>query len=235
MTIQKIHSELIKANRNKPWMTARRIAKACGLPVNYTETLLHDHITETRANGSVPKIRYSNLPSKKTLEVLWGSCRSPKGDGRSTKPLQRTDPIDTSLDIEDLADANIFFSHSHKDYKQVFKIATHLVEHRLAPWLAETHIPEGCLINEEIIGAMKEAQVFLLFLSLNPLSSRWSGKEYGRASANGKKIPIFIVADNKCATTRGIAKCLSAKQDLWESHQSNELKGAALDFFQCLA
>lgn len=233
MSIQQIHSALIKANRQKPWMTARRISEICKLEIGETEKLLLAHMTETQKRDSIPKIRYSNLPSKKTLEVLWGAVDQPKVGMRSTKPLQRTDPIDTSLGIEDLTEANIFFSHSHKDYEKVIQIAKHLVAQGFSPWLAETHVQQGSSINEEIIDAMEDSQVFLLFLSTNSLNSRWAGKEYGKAAS--RKIPIFVIADSGCSNSCRLVECLAKGQGLESLDEKARPQGAAGDFFRNLS
>ena len=233
MSIHRIHSELVKADREKPWMTAGRIAEECDLDEDSTKKLLLAHMTEAREEDSIPKIRYSNLPNKRTLEVLWGAVDHPKVGMRSTKPLQQSDPIDTSLGIEDLTDANIFFSHSHKDYDKVIQIATHLVNHEFSPWLAETHLQQGDFINEKIIEAMEESQVFLLFLSSNSLNSRWTGKEYGKAAS--REIPILVIVDGGCPVTCRIVECIAKGQGLESLERNGKLIGAAIDFFKELS
>ena len=225
-TIKEIVKLLESANPDKPWMTAKRIAEKIKekihIPSEEIQKLLLDHISEAWQENESPKIRYSNLPSKKTLQVLWAAVSQPKVGMRSLKPLARTDQIDEQLSgIEFWDSANIFFSHSHKDYDKVIRIATSLVQSGFSPWLAETHIDQGDHINEEIEEALKRADAFLLFLSTNALNSRWTGKEYGIA-VNKLKIPIFVIVDND-------SPILNVANGYPEG-----LTGAANDFYESL-
>ena len=67
---------LVSANSDKPWMTAKGIAgelkEKIHIPSEEIQKLLLDHISKAWQENESPKIRYSNLPSKKTLQVLWG-------------------------------------------------------------------------------------------------------------------------------------------------------------------
>lgn len=225
----KILDILESANPDRPWMTAKRIATKSDLAVEETQKLLLDNIAKSWEKNETPKIRYSNLPSKKTLQVLWGAVS--KVGIRPLMPLARTDEIDDALnDVVDRASANIFFSHSHKDYDKVIRIAKSLAHTGFSPWLAETHIDLHEHINEEIEQAIGQAEAFLLFLSKHALNSRWTGKEYGVA-VKKLKIPIIVIADNEktiCELTGQLANGEN------RSNLPTELTGTARDFYESL-
>lgn len=234
-TIKEIVKLLESANPDKPWMTAKRIAEKIKekihIPSEEIQKLLLDHISEAWQENESPKIRYSNLPSKKTLQVLWAAVSQPKVGMRSLKPLARTDQIDEPLSgIEFWDSANIFFSHSHKDYDKVIRIATSLVQSGFSPWLAETHINWGDYINDEIETALSRADAFLLFLSTNAINSRWTEKEYGFAVKN-LRIPIFVVADNDESIHNLVCKLANDKE---ASSSSDNLSGVSRDFYESL-
>ena len=231
---------LESANPDKPWMTAKRIASKSDLAVEQTQELLLDHIAKSWEENGTPKIRYSNLPSKKTLQVLWGAVSQPKVGIRPLKPLARTDEIDDALnDVVDRASANIFFSHSHKDYDKVIRIAKSLAHAGFSPWLAETHIDLHEDINKEIEQAIGRAEAFLLFLSKHTLNSRWTGKEYGLALTAGDpdavkrlKIPIFVIADDDTSICELVGQLTRSEKN--RSDLPTELTGAAREFYESL-
>lgn len=235
---QKILRILESANPDKPWMTAKRIAAKCEYDVSEIETLLLKHMTEAWDKDLSPKIRYSNLPSKKTLQVLWGAVS--KVGIRRLMPLARTDEIDDALnDVVDRASANIFFSHSHKDYDKVIRIAKSLAHAGFSPWLAETHIDLHEDINKEIEQAIGRAEAFLLFLSKHTLNSRWTGKEYGLALTAGDpdavkrlKIPIFVIADDDTSICELVGQLTRSEKN--RSDLPTELTGAAREFYESL-
>ena len=210
-------------------MTAKRIAGKFGLTVAKTQELLRDHISKAWQENTNPKIRYSNLPSKRTLQVLWGAVSNV--GMRPLMPLTRTGETDESLaDIELWDSANIFFSHSHRDYDKVIYIAKSLTNSGFSPWLAETHIDWGADINAEIVPALSNADAFLLYLSANGLNSRWTNKEYEFAVQN-LRIPIFIVADNDDSILKLVCKLADNKE---ANGDSDELEGTSRDFYESL-
>ena len=102
--------------------------------------------------------------------------------------------------------ADVFLSHSHRDYQAVMNLAVSLLDSDIVPWLAETHIQQGDHIHDRIIDALDSIDVFLLFLTPNALDSRWTGKEYGAALRNG--IPIFVVGNIDFTETEHILRLL---------------------------
>ena len=103
---------------------------------------------------------------------------------------------DTLCEYENLDQADLFFSHSHLDYKHVISIAQQLYAKGVYPWLAETHIQQHDHINLSIISALKASQALILFLSSNFLESKWSGKELSDAQKQNK--PIYVIANIDC-------------------------------------
>jgi hypothetical protein len=201
-----VASVLSGASNEKPWMTANYIAGKIASRVDgqqIEETLLA-HCRDTENRGEVPIVRYSSLPSRTTLEVLWGAIEK-VGPRKLASIIQDNVADDSLAEFECLDQADVFLSHCHRDYAGVMAVARHLLQNDIVPWLAETHIEQDKHIHEEIISALGTSQGFLLYLSPNALDSRWTGKEYHYALNGG--IPIYIVAD---ITFRDIRDLLNA-------------------------
>jgi len=192
--LEQVVAVLSAASSKKPWMTASYIARKIGNPVNgeRIEQALLAHCRNAEDIRKTPLVRYSSLPSRKTLKVLWGAIE--KVGSRKLYNITKDHVADDSFaDFDNLDKADVFISHSHHDYIAVMDVAKHLLQNEIMPWLAETHIEQGKHIHEEIISALGVSQDFLLYLSPNALDSRWTGKEYLYAVKRG--IPIFVVAD----------------------------------------
>ena len=192
--LNQVISVLSAASPEKPWMTAKYLASKIGGQVDgkHIEQALLDHCRDTEDAGGTPLVRYSNLPSRRTLEVLWGAIQNV--GSRSLENITQDKVADESLArIESLDRADVFLSHSHRDYAAVMAVAKHLLDSDVVPWLAETHIERGQYIHDEIIGALGTCEDFVLYLSPNALVSRWTEKEFHFAAERG--IPIFVVAD----------------------------------------
>ncbi len=223
-----VTSVLLEASNDKPWMTANYIAGkiACCVDGKQIEEVLLAHCRNTEDRGDVPIVRYSSLPSRKTLEVLWGAIE--KVGSRRLENITQDNVVDDSLaKFECLDQADVFLSHSHRDYAGVMTVAKHLLQKDIVPWLAETHIEQDKHIHAEIINALSASQDFLLYLSPNALDSRWTGKEYQYALDRG--IPIFIVADIAC---RDIVALLNAmgEHDRTQFDVTKKFKSASTEF-----
>jgi hypothetical protein len=178
--------------QEKPWMTARTIARRLRHPGDriQIEKMLLAHYSECEE----PKVRCSSLPSRRTLEVLWAA--SDKVGCRYHNGFIKKDPADDSFaDFGETCEASVFLSHSHHDYEAVMSIARQLLDNDLVPWLAETHIQQDEHIHERIIRALGDTQVFLLFLSSHSLNSCWTGKEYSYARGGTPPVPLCVVAN----------------------------------------
>lgn len=179
----------------KPWMTARMLACRLGIDEGFStiieESLLNYYKETIKKNESL-LIRYSSLPSKKTLEVLWGHIDHV--GQRKLLDIKKTDLADDSLEIDpEVKCADVFISHSFKDYSDVIGIAKLLQSRNIKPWLAETHIQQGEHIHEEIINALVRTKYLILYLTESSMLSRWTGKEYLYAVSKG--IKIIVIAD----------------------------------------
>ncbi|GEM_PF-5225051 len=207
-----ILKSLKHASPEKPWMTARTIAKKMSIPSQHkeVESALFHYLEQQENLGEPSEVRYSSLPSRKTLEVLWGACKSV---GKQDLPnITKDNVADEFPDgILTREETDIFISHSHRDFKDVLEVATHLIDAGISPWLAETHINQGEHIHEEIISAINQTQALLLFLSSNALGSRWTGKECEYAMHNG--IPIYVVANIDDDTIRLLLDVMSGEPE----------------------
>ncbi len=203
---------LKRRDGSKPWITATTISKKLNEEISSecVEKILLKHMEEKKEETEV---RYSTLPHKETLEVLWGHTSHQKVGPREVNPLYRNDDVlklfcinnPAEIDDEDARGfdiefmkngSKVFFSHSFKDFKIVKSIAQYLVQNEILPWLAETHIPKGEHINEAVISALTKSQHFLVYLSKNALNSRWTGKELGRAISQEINVSIIIDCNN---------------------------------------
>lgn len=196
---------------DKPWMTARGIASRLRNRVDRVqiEQILLAHCKECEDKGLPLRVRYSSLPSRSTLDVLWGAIE--KVGSRRLENITQDHVVDGSLaEFESLDKADVFLSHSHRDYDAVMAVATLLLQEGVVPWLAETHIGQGEHIHEQIIGALGASQAFLLFLSPHALDSRWTGKEYVNARSRG--IPVFVVANIDFEEITAILKAIRGKK-----------------------
>jgi hypothetical protein len=192
MPINEIHQILKNLSRDKPWLTAGGIARCLSTPHNETEVqkrLLADYHAGNR------EVRYSALPHKGTLKVLWGH-RENVGD-RKLYNLTKDNAADQFFCDVGQHWKRCFISHSHRDVNRVVEIGELLIQSEIYPWLAETELAKDESIHETIIDGLKEASYFLLFLTRNALRSGWTQKESGWTQKE------FMEADVKAKFTSG--------------------------------
>jgi len=207
--IDTIIKKLEGADPEKPWKTANSLAKLFdGISAEQVEHLLILYYTENKN----PQIRYSSLPSKKTLEVLWGHLDHVRS--RNLEPLTLREGVERlELESDDFASPEVFLSHSHKDFLQVKKLAEHLVDKSenegVGLWIAEVDILKGDLINHRIIRGLNKCHTLLFYLSQNSIHSKWSCKELEQAIRKIKD--IVIVIDEKFTSLEGF---LNQKSEL---------------------
>lgn len=191
-----IFSILSAASEAKPWMTSRTIAGRLGgvMSDKEVEQVLVKHCETSTANGEGPRVRYSTLPSRQTLEVLWGDLS--KVGQRSVIGIKKQNVADDSLgsSVEN-QEPDLFISHSHRDYREVMKLARRLKSEGVMPWLAETHIGQDHHIHDSIILALKDTQGFLMYLSESALESKWTGKESVYWCQKPRPIPLIVIAN----------------------------------------
>ena len=181
---------VLKNEKNPRWQTAKGICKKLQFnkkQVHQVEELLIRYHTET----SEPVIRYSSLPSKNSLEVLWGHID--KVGNRELFDIYKEDDaliVDYLKDIPDTR--NIFLSYSFKDTAKVLSLAHKLVKIGLYPWIAQVDLYRDQQINSEVINALLDVPHFGIYLSSNVLESAWSAKEFQYAINHDKKLYAFV-------------------------------------------
>lgn len=193
----KITILLSRLSQEKPWMTARAIARK--LKVKHGIQLSQEEVEDILiAHSKLPnrKIRYSYYPSKKTLDVLWGHMASVG----SQKNLPELDSIDEPLP-QDEPDAQVneqspwfFISHNSRDLKQVLELKKLLSNKKYGAWIFEAEIPQHGQIASNVQEAIANCQYFMVYVSGNSIGSLWVQKEFEQAK-RGKHIKPFIVVD----------------------------------------
>lgn len=90
---------------------------------------------------------------------------------------------------------SVFISYSSKDRAFVDRIVRKLEEMGIYCWQAPEHIPAGSSYAKEIPKAIRECEVFLLFLSERSQDSIWVEKETDSAISERKNIIPFQIDD----------------------------------------
>jgi hypothetical protein len=195
-----IEGELLKLEKPRYWLSATGLARKLKLKQNNNSNwncLSEQELTskiykllKINAKNSNNRIRWSNLPSPKTLETLWGHIDN-VGE-RDTAPLERSDlPLDVEITLLP-EDAPIWFiSHNHRDLDSCLEIKDWLATLGIATWLSECDISRGHDISKSIITALNKCDGIILALSVNSISSTWVYKEVFNALT--KKIPCTTV------------------------------------------
>ena len=89
--------------------------------------------------------------------------------------------------------SEIFASYSREDHAQVFPIVDKLRERGLNIWIDQEGIHGAKLWSQEIVNAIDNSKVFILFASAKAFLSKNVTKELALASESDKHIlPIFI-------------------------------------------
>ncbi len=188
--------KLLKDPSQPKWQTALGLSSKLnqyqhGSP-EHVEAVLIKLVKENPKSN----IRYSTLPSKRNLKVLWG--HKDKVGERKLFDIFKEDEEAKPDYLEGVDDErNMFLSHSFKDTKAVFQLSEALVAYGCNPWVAEADIARGQHINNEVINAIKDLPFFGIYLSQNMLNSTWSAKEFEFAVRNKKKLFAFISGDDQ--------------------------------------
>lgn len=171
------------------WNTSQGILSKMGnhsiSPIQLDELLLNHY-----KNSKDQKFRFSTLPSRKSLDVLWGHL-----DRVNKKEVIDIYKQNEELLIDELdrtKEKSIFLSHSFKDSDQVVKLAKDLAQEDLHIWLAETDLLYRQHINFEVQNAIWELPYFGVYLSENIFNSLWTAKEIDFAITHKKKIIGFL-------------------------------------------
>ena len=174
----------------KRWMTAGKLAGQIKESHNIqidSEDLFQ--ALQRHSQGEFRKIRHSMIPSRKTLDVLWGHIDN-VGD-RAVNPLQRHDS--SPYEFTHIADGDApgaFISHNHRDYETICELNNILAEKKVLAWTFEMDIQQDDYINQAVQNALNNCAYFFLFLSRNSLTSLWVRKELENASAQ-----VYVLVD----------------------------------------
>ena len=96
---------------------------------------------------------------------------------------------------ESLGYGKIFVSYSRRDKKTVLRHVTLFRANGLDTWIDESGINASSEWAEQIVQAITECDVFILFLSKNSVESENVRKEIGVAASLGKKILPLKIED----------------------------------------
>ena len=180
----------LKEESNFKWVTSQTLKSKLNITA-YSTNAIENTLLSFYNSTLNPSIRYSSLPSRKTLQVLWGHV-----DNVGHRKLFDIFKEDIHLEADYLNtvddERNIFLSHSFKDTEKVFNLARQLVMFNLNPWIAEVDIEQYSNINQDVIYAIENLPFFGIYLSKHVLESAWSAKEFAFATLNKKKLFAFV-------------------------------------------
>ncbi|MEN2283135.1 toll/interleukin-1 receptor domain-containing protein [Algoriphagus sp. SE2] len=186
----KIEQFLMKSEHK--WNTSSAMIKKMNLtqfsPIELDELLVGEYKSSEKS-----KFRFSTLPSKKSLDVLWGHTDRVKQ--RDVLDIYKRNEQILIDELDRLAQKNLFLSHSFKDADHVINLAKKLSKFNLNAWIAETEILKYQHINQKVKQAIEKLPFFGVYISENLISSIWSAKEIEFA-LNNKKL-IFGFLDSK--------------------------------------
>lgn len=160
----------LKRDKNK-WLTATLLAKKINQPVHTVkEELLKQYLEYKQEALIIP----SSLPSRITMEVLWGVRERVASKERPDIYLNGNALVNKGY--ENII-PEIFISHSHKDTTLLRKFKSFLLEQNYRCWLSENELSDGVIIADKIRGAITKSRIFCAFFTKNLLYSDWCAKE----------------------------------------------------------
>lgn len=174
------------------WNTSSAMINQLNL-TQYSPIELDGLLIAEYKNSEIRKFRFSTLPSKKSLDVLWGHIDRVRQ--RDVLDIHKQDEQILIDELDRLTSKNLFLSHSFKDAEQVIYLAKELSNLDLYTWIAETEILQYQHINQSVKEALESLPYFGVYISENLISSIWSAKEIEFA-LNNKKL-IFGFFDSK--------------------------------------
>jgi len=174
------------------WNTSSAMISQLNL-IHFSPIELDGLLISEFKNSEIQKFRFSSLPSKKSLDVLWGHIDRVKQ--RDVLDIHKQDEQILIDELDRLTSKNLFLSHSFKDADQVINLAKELNSLDLNAWIAETEILKYQHINQKVKEAIEGLPYFGVYISENLISSIWSAKEIEFA-LNNKKL-IFGFFDRK--------------------------------------
>lgn len=174
------------------WSTSKGIINHLNLygitPLELDDLLLGFY-QETDGNS----IRFSTLPSRKSLDVLWGHVD--RVGKREVIDIYKEDDAQIVEGLSREISKSMFLSHSFRDSKLVLDLARDLASYGVHAWIAEVEILYRQHINYEVIQSISNLPYFGVFISQSLLASVWSAKEIEFALNNKKQIVGFLNGD----------------------------------------
>lgn len=178
---------------NSRWVTSNTLINKLNLP-QISPLDLDNILVRYFQDNPDSEIRFSTLPSRISLDVLWGSVERIKKRGVSD--IYRQDELILIEELDRTETKNMFLSHSFRDSEIVIKLAKRLMDYKIYPWLAETEILKRSHINQSVKEAIEKLPYFGVFISENLVNSVWSAKEIDFALRNEKEIVGIIYSKN---------------------------------------
>ncbi|MBN3519932.1 toll/interleukin-1 receptor domain-containing protein [Algoriphagus lutimaris] len=177
---------------NSKWNTSQGILQSLQI-ASISPLELDEMLLKAYQKSRDHQFRYSTLPSKKSLDVLWGHIDKVKK--REGMDFLKQDQELLLDELNRSAEKSMFLSHSFKDSDKVVDLAKALAKQDLHLWLAETDLLYHQHINSEVKTAIEKLPFFAVFLSENIFHSIWSAKEIEFALNNKKQIIGFFHAE----------------------------------------
>jgi hypothetical protein len=213
---------LRKKYRGWNWRTNNGLAKEIGVEPKILRKVLSEH-----ASTSDRVITFSNLPSRKTIDILWGLVEN-VGDNFNKPSLKRVDSPETSFEVEVIKPPYAFLSHNSIDSQLALELAIILNENDVKCWLFECHIGHGRIIIDAVRKAMRECHSIIALVTRNSVGSLWVQKEFAYSYDQLQK-PVFLILDGKDEIL--IEFVLRFKDLIYDRNFNNTIKSFAQNIF----
>ena len=190
MALEAAIERLASLSPPKKWLSTAALARTMGMDLDAAfETL------RAEASKSDRKIRYSALPSRRTLDVLWGHV-DVVGE-RRLHPLERG-ALPEGFTTPDRAEAQdtdaplLFLSHSMQDFTHVQGLRDRMEAEGYRVWIFEDDMQAGDIVHHAIRRALESSEAFGAYLSETYLTSLYSDKELEQLKYQSKEVFIFF-------------------------------------------
>lgn len=177
---------------NYKWATSEKLIAATGL-AGISPAELDRALAEHYKQAPQPVIRFSTLPSRRALDVLWGHVG--RVGKRPVVDIYRADGPLQEENHEAAQEANMFISYSFADSEAALELSGKLSKYNVWAWIAEMEILKREHINEAVNNAITALPAFGVLITDNTLRSGWSAKEIDFALQQGKEVLGFLHLD----------------------------------------
>lgn len=179
---------------NYKWATSEKLIRSTGLTgisPGELDRALADHYKQ----APQPLIRFSTLPSRKTLNVMWGHVS--RVGKRPVVDIYRADGPLQEATHKDALETNMFISYSFADSEVALGLSGKLSKYNVWAWIAEMEILRRDHINEAVRNAITALPAFGVLITDNTLRSTWSAKEIDFALQQGKEVLGFLCLERR--------------------------------------